>query len=158
PLATLGLWIAVHNVPWLGPAIADGLRSVLGTERVSRLEDFVYGVEDRWNQFWRKDEPPKAYWEVPETSEPPPPPDPSGSAEAGPALPPFRPADVGPMFKFLAAKGDGVWIGVPDPVAPGDPPILYKTLIHPDSKRPWAELFVVAVDLRRVELHLVAGT
>jgi hypothetical protein len=31
-------------------------------------------------------------------------------------------------------------------------------LLHPDQKRSWAELFVVALDLRRVNVHLVPGT
>jgi hypothetical protein len=35
---------------------------------------------------------------------------------------------------------------------------MLKTLLHPDKERGWAELFVVAVDLRRVTLHAVPGT
>jgi hypothetical protein len=61
------------------------------------------------------------------------------------------------MFETLAAKGDGIWVPVTDPIHPAAPPLVYKTLIHPDRKRPWAELFVIAVDLRQVELHSVAG-
>jgi hypothetical protein len=158
PVLVLLLWIAVHNIPWLGPALADGLRSIVGTERVSRLEDFVYGVEDRWNQFWRKGEPPKAYWEVPsEEGLRSPEPLASSSADERPMLPPFRPGGVGPMLKSMAAKGDGSWVPVADTVQAGSP-ILFKTLIHPDRDRPWAEVFVVAVDLRQAELHLVAGS
>jgi hypothetical protein len=159
PAGLLVLWIAVHSFPWLGPVIADGLRSVLGTERVSRLEDFVYGVEDRFNRFWRKDEPPKAYWEVPsETAATEPAPSASSSADAKPKLPPFRPHNVGAMLKSMAAKGDGTWVPVVDPLHPAEDPILFKTLVHPDRERPWAEVFVVAVDLRRAALNLVAGT
>ena len=47
---------------------------------------------------------------------------------------------------------------VPLAEAPADPPLFYKTLIHPDSKRPWAEVFVVAIDLARAQIHAVAGT
>src|SRR6202043_2783080 len=36
--------------------------------------------------------------------------------------------------------------------------ILYKTLLHPDEARPWAEVFVVAIDLARVDLFSVAGS
>ncbi|MEZ4297224.1 MAG: phosphodiester glycosidase family protein [Polyangiaceae bacterium] len=36
--------------------------------------------------------------------------------------------------------------------------LFFKTLIHPDAKRPWAEVFVVAIDLRRAKVHSVAGT
>src|SRR5690606_32394118 len=55
PVAGAGLWIAVHRIPWMGPAVANGLRAVVGTDNVARLEDFVYAVEDRVNQLWRKD-------------------------------------------------------------------------------------------------------
>jgi hypothetical protein len=34
---------------------------------------------------------------------------------------------------------------------------MVKTLLHPDKKRGWAHVAVVAVDLRQVRLHLVAG-
>jgi hypothetical protein len=153
PVAVIGLWIAVHRYPRLGPAIADGLRSIIGTDAVSWLEEVAYGIEDRWNSWWRSEEEPKAYWETP--SEP--------ARSASPPkqpkkFPEFRPADVGPLFKALAAKGDGVWVPVPDPKRANDPPAMYKTLLHPDRKRPWAELFLVAVDLRRVELRAMAGT
>lgn len=154
----VGLWIAAHRIPWVGSALADGLRAVVGPDAVAKLQDFAYGLEDRWNQFWRADEAPKAYWEVP-PEVPTPEPIVTGSAEpTKPALPPFRPAKVGPLFKHMAAEGDGVWIPVPDPVRPEAPPLMYKTLIHPDAKRPWAELFVVAIDLRQVELRFVLGT
>ncbi|HHH29290.1 MAG TPA: hypothetical protein ENK57_13235 [Polyangiaceae bacterium] len=157
-MSVLVLWIAVHRYPWLGPLIADNLRALLGPERVSRIEDFVYGLEDTWNQWWRSDEAPKAYWEVPTTSAAPPPPPASSADDSPPPPPPFLPKDVGPLHGALAAQGDGVWVPVPDPADPSAPPLMFKTLIHPDRKRPWAELFVVAMDLTQIELHLVAGS
>jgi hypothetical protein len=42
-------------------------------------------------------------------------------------------------------------------VRPGDP-AMYKTVVHPDPKRSFAAIAVVAVDLRRIDLRLVAGT
>jgi hypothetical protein len=157
PIAGLLLWLAVHRYPWLGPVLADGLRSVIGTERVSRLEDFAYGVEDRWNRWWRSDEAPKAYWEVP--SEKPRAEPVTPSKDPGPPPPPpFELASVGPLNKTQAARGDGLWVPVSDPNRPGDVPRMLKTLIHPDAVRPWAELFVVAIDLQHVQLHLVPGT
>jgi hypothetical protein len=47
---------------------------------------------------------------------------------------------------------------MPDPRRPGEPIYMMKTLLHPDAGRSWAEVFVVAVDLRRVRLYAVAGT
>ncbi len=162
PVFVVLAWIAVHTFPGLGPLVGDGLRAMLGTERVSRLEDFVYGVEDRFNQWWRKDDAPKSYWEVPTASasdEAPkdaPAPDASGQPPA--RRPPFKPPDVGPLHKQLAAQGDGVWVPVTDPGRPDEVALMAKTLIHPDPKRPWAELFVVALDVSAIALHLVAGT
>jgi len=40
---------------------------------------------------------------------------------------------------------------------PSEAPRLYKTLLHPDKSRSWAELFVVAVDLNTVEVLPVLG-
>ena len=54
----------------------------------------------------------------------------------------------------VAAEGDGAWV----PVKDGGPPLMYKSLVHPDPKRTFAAVAVVAVDLKRVDLHVVAGT
>jgi hypothetical protein len=44
------------------------------------------------------------------------------------------------------------------PDRPDDPVMMMKTLLHPDKNRSWAEVFVVAIDLRRVRVHLMPGT
>src|SRR3954469_22582564 len=36
-------WFAVRHVPWVGPMVADGLRSLVGSERVTQLEETVAG-------------------------------------------------------------------------------------------------------------------
>jgi hypothetical protein len=163
----LGLWIAVNRVEWLGPYVADGLRSVVGVDAVASLEDFGYRIQDRWNRVWRKGEKPRAYWAVPApkpASAPVPGPGPAPSAAAPAAapvvaevLPPFRPRDVGPVHGEWSAPGDGGWVPVVDPDRPDDPVMMAKTLLHPDKSRSWAEVFVVAIDLRRVRPHLVPG-
>lgn len=170
PLLVAASWYALHRVPGLAPRVADGLRGVIGVAGVARLEELAYGVEDRFYSVWRRGEKPRAYWAVPAerpglVAAAPPglvPALDAGAADAAPPtavaeLPPFRPPDVGPMFSELGAPGDGQWVALPDEGAAGDPR-LYKTLIHPDLERAWAELFVVAIDLRRVRLHLVAGS
>lgn len=155
------LWWAVHRYDWMGPLVANGLRSVVGVSAVAHLEDFVYAVEDHYNRVARGSEAPKSYWAVP-----PAPkaaavaaalPVPAASASA-PAQPIFRPADPGPALKSWSAPGDGVWVPIVDPRRPSEPPYMYKTLLHPDKERGWAEVFVVAVDLTRVTLHVVPGT
>jgi hypothetical protein len=149
-LALLTLWIAVHRVRWLGPWLADAGRGMFGERFVATLEDWAYAADDAWNRLTRRGEQPRAQWPVPARVPPP-------VSSATPALA-FQPADVGPVHERFAAPGDGVWVPVPDERHPEQAPLLYKTLLHPDEHRAWAELFVVAIDRVRVRLRLVAGT
>ena len=174
-------WLALHRVSGLAPWLADGLRRVIGIDNVARLEEAAYGLEDRFNALWRRGEKPRAYWAVPSQPapsvaipalRPAPPgadlasaPSPSGEgalptageAAPEPPLPAFHPSDVGPMYFEHDAPEDGRWLVLPDETPP-EQARMYKALVHPDPERAWAELFVVALDLRRVRLHLVAGT
>lgn len=167
PLAVLGLWIAVNRVPWLGPIVADGLRAVIGKDAVAKLEDIGYAIQDRVYQYTRKGEKPKAYWTVPTATLPTAEPmaeaavQPGQAATAAPVAdphPPFQPKAVGPVHASWSAPGDGLWVPMAVPDLPDLEPHMYKTLLHPDKNRSWAEVFVVAMDLRRVDLHLVPGT
>lgn len=55
-------------------------------------------------------------------------------------------------------EGDGKWHPIENDVLPGDsPPLFYRTVIHPDPERPYAELHLVAMDMRRLELGIGAG-
>jgi hypothetical protein len=76
---------------------------------------------------------------------------------AEPELPAFRPRAIGPLHPEVQAPGDGRWVVLPEG-APLEDALMYKTLLHPDTERAWAELFVVALDLRRIRLHFVPGT
>jgi hypothetical protein len=49
-------------------------------------------------------------------------------------------------------------VPIGDPRRPNEQPYMFKTLLHPDASRSWSELFVVAIDLRRVRLFVVAGS
>lgn len=159
-LVGLTYW-AVHRFEWAGPLVANSLRAVVGVDNVAKLEDLVYAVEDRVNRLTRKNEKPQAHWQVPPVpaSAPQAPSSaaPAVSADA-PRLPPFTLKDPGPWPKAWAAPGDGKWVPMVDPRRPGEPTYMYKTLFHPDAGRSWAEVFVVAIDLRRVRLYAVAGT
>ncbi len=160
-IAAALMWWAIHRYDWMGPLVANTLRSIVGPTAVAKLEDVVYAVEDRYNRLARGTEAPKSHWAVPSAPPPPvaaaPAPVPSGSAQV-PELPPFRPADPGPALKSWSAPGDGVWVPIMDPRRPSEAPYMMKTLLHPDKDRGWAEVFVVAVDLRRVTLHVLPGT
>lgn len=175
PATIVAGWQILHRVPGLAPWAADTLRSIVGVDAVARLEEFAYRIEDRVLTLVRRGEQPRAYWRVPPEATPPnAAPAPSGPGRgaegADPALPapelldaalssavPFHLASVGPMHAGWAAPGDGAWVPLPEGTDPRDAR-MFKTLLHPDRKRGWAELFVVALDLRRVRMHLVPGT
>jgi hypothetical protein len=75
-----------------------------------------------------------------------------------PVAPAFTPAPVEPPYPEVAAPGDGVWVPVPDPERPDAPALMYKTLLHPDPERRYAELFIVAMPSALIRLTSVPGT
>ncbi len=142
----VGLWIAVHRIPWLGPAIADGIRAVLGPAPVAWLEDVAYGIQDRVNLWRYEGEPPKTFWDAPPAL-----PDPAASPPA------FEVARFAPPFPEVATPADGIWLAMP-PASEGADVVAYKSIVHPDPRRGFAALAVVAMDMKALDLHLVAGT
>lgn len=166
PCVIAGLWIFVHSVPWAGPLVANSLRAAIGKDNVARLEDFVYAMEDRINRSTKAGERPRSYWKVPPQAAPVTPviaapsvalPDAEPAVPEGAKMEPFAPESKGPYAEGYGAEGDGVWVPMVDPRRPSEAPRLFKTLLHPDKSRSWAELFVVAVDLRQVEVMPVLG-
>src|SRR5688572_22707982 len=59
------MWWAIHRYDWMGPLVANTLRSIVGPTAVAKLEDVVYAIEDRYNRLARGTEAPKSYWAVP---------------------------------------------------------------------------------------------
>src|SRR6187431_658521 len=161
-LLFLLVWYAVHHFDWAGPLVANSLRALFGNDNVAKLEDLVYGAEDRVNRLLKKNEPPKAYWQIPGTASAaarPAESSPAPVAEAQPsASEAFHTANPGPALKEWSAPGDGKWLGLQDVRHAGEPPRMYKTLLHPDKGRSWAEVFVVAIDLKQVTVYPVLGT
>lgn len=164
-----GVWYGIHNIPGFGPALADGVRAVLGPSVVAWIEDTAYGIEDQINVWRHQDEAPRTFWEVPASAQPaksaePPTTVPASvtSADAGtppsPIAPAFPPPRFEPPFPNVATPADGVWIELAEGRRDGDPPLLVKSVVHPDKKRGFAAVAVVAMDLSRVALTLVAGT
>jgi hypothetical protein len=151
-VAIIGLWIAIHRVPWLGPALADGVRAVVGPGPVAWAEDVAYGVQDRVNLWRYKDAKPKAFWDVPDDVVLVPPP------EASVGDPPFFPPPFVPPYDKVATAADGIWVPVADMGEPKAPIGMFKSMVHPDERRSFAALAVVAIDPLVFELHLVAGT
>lgn len=78
--------------------------------------------------------------------EPPPPPP-----------PPVPPPNFAPPFAKTAQANDGVW----EPLVAGpagEPALLYRTTVHPHSLKSDIYAAVVAIDLTRTDVRLVAGT
>ena len=158
-VAIVLVWIAINRLPSMGPWLADKARTILGPEAVSDIEEWAYDLDDRWNRWWRRGEKPAAHWtiQVPAIE---PTVLPGTTRDAGLEVHdtvPFAPADIGPHYREVAAQGDGIWVPVVDLLHPRDSVVLFKTLIHPDADRPWAELFVVAIDLRQTNIFAVPG-
>lgn len=157
--ALLLLRLAVHRLPWLGPWLADQLRAVVGNDAVTWLEETSARLEDRARRAVSVRVGPRTLDRAEPNSAP------SGAAiGAGPARAEsaaatrFVPRDVGPLSTRMAAAGDGQWRPVSDPARPGAETLLFETLLHPDLKRSWAEVFVVAMPVSAVRLYAVAGT
>jgi Phosphodiester glycosidase len=155
-----GLWFAVHRVQWLGPAIADGLRSVLGPGPVAWMEDVAYDLQDRVNRWRYADEAPKTFWEAPATTDGEGPAlvaPPAGSASTAAGRATFVPAPFEPPDADVATPADGKWVAIPDPAHPSHATTLYKSVVHPDPKRGFAALAVVAIDTGALDVELMAG-
>ena len=166
-VAVPALSIAIHKVQWLGPALADGARAVLGPRAVAWAEDVSYGLQDRIDRWRYKDSAPTTFWAAPSGSAaalPPPASSAEAAADADPEPPKpangeaFPPTNFNPPAPKVAAAGDGVWVAMTEGAPAGQGPVMYKAVVHPDATRSWAAVAIVAVDLRKVELHLVAGT
>ncbi|MCA9620960.1 MAG: phosphodiester glycosidase family protein [Myxococcales bacterium] len=146
-----GLWFAIHRVRWLGPAIADGLRAVLGPGVVAWMEDTAYGIQDYVNRWRYEDEAPKTFWEAPTAL-------PTEVPPSTPDAPRFSPPLVEAPFAEVATPSDGVWVPIADPSRPQAATVMFKTMVHPDPRRGFAALAVIAIDAKALDLHLMAGT
>lgn len=70
----------------------------------------------------------------------------------------FSPRDVTWLHRDFTMLGEGVWTPLPNSLAPSTAPLMYKTILHPDFTRPYAQVAIVALDATRLRLHAVAGT
>jgi hypothetical protein len=165
-LSAIVLWILIQTNPRFGPWLADTVRSVVGPSAVAWAEDVAYGAQDKVNGWRYKGSAPKTFWDesaqaqsgldagafiTPDAGSV------SDAGDAGGATSNFPPANFAPPFPGISTRGEGLWIPMVDDIEPGAP-VFAKTLVHPDEKRPYSAVAVVAMDLSQVELHLMAGT
>lgn len=90
---------------------------------------------------------------APEIAKPPPP----AAQEVAKSAPAFPPADFKPLIERTAQSGDGAWTAMPQG-ADGNRSVLVNTTVHPHKIKKHVYVAIVAIDLSRVRLHLVAGT
>ena len=146
-----GAWLAMRHVPWFGPLLADELRALVGSERVTELEETVAGVEDRVQQATSDGKARSLADATPSEL--------ASSlvdADAQGVNQISAPLAVGPLFAATSSPEDGRWQAVTARV--GASGAIYRTMIHPDRERAYAELFVFALDLSKLSVHAVAGS
>lgn len=146
-LCIVGFWVALHQVPWLGPALISTSRSVFGDRFTAWIERIAHGADAGWSDLRDSDERPEAYWNLPSAS---------ASVSSAPPILRFRPADLQPMNSAPFARNDGSWISTDTPV--GDQsPHAYRTALHTDVDHAERIARVIAVDRRRTALKFVPG-
>lgn len=151
-----GFSFALHEFPSFGPWCAESARKVLGPGPVAWAEDTYYGVTDWINVRTRADEAPTTYWENTPTNDPIVVVNAEGrTVVLDPKV--DAPAPFTAPFDKVAASGDGSWSAFR--VSSDTSSIaMWRGLVHPDPKRPFAAVAVVAMDLHQIDLHVVAGT
>lgn len=143
----IGSSAAIRAFPAFGPFVADSLRALIGVDNTIALEEAAASVDDEVHQLTASAPRDSAQVLAVRAA-------PSPTGEKG-----FSPASLTPMHSEAAAPSDGQWVPIKaESERPGDAPRMFLTLIHPDAHRRYAELFVIALDARRVKLHAVPGT
>jgi hypothetical protein len=141
----------VRAVPWIGPA------------PIAWLEERAFAVRDRLRQIAYRASEGTEGQALADVSPLPPPTvlDATGVSEGEAQWPPPR---VPSIWK-TPEKGEGEWVAPKLPwmrKAPGEgddaPPLFYRTFVRPDEARPYAQVLLVAMDMRRLELEMEAGT
>ncbi len=76
-----------------------------------------------------------------------------GATDAAPSRVAFPPPAFKPPVERTAADGDGIWV----PLSPGADGMV-RTVVHPHAFKKFVYVAIVAIDLERVGVKLVAGT
>ncbi len=143
-LMLIGITSAFLISPNALTQVVDGVRGIVGPEPIALAETVYYGATDTLQQNTSTASTP-GFWS---------PPAPSQVAPANI----FSPRTVPPLYPALAAPGEGTWTPIPNSFNPSAAPLMYKTLLHPDATRPYAQVAIVALDATRLRLRAVAGT
>lgn len=149
--------------------LADLGRGAVGSVAIARLEELVFGLKDGIRQLsYRALHPldPPAHSEraaaeragtgAPEPNAP------TGvnAAKRNARVPSFPPHSIEPPLD-RSEPGEGIWRSAGGPLVgerlAGAPPVFARTFVRADETRPYARTELVALDMTRLELGLVAG-
>ncbi|MEN9577559.1 MAG: hypothetical protein RJA70_568 [Pseudomonadota bacterium] len=149
--------------------LVDLLRTELGAEAIAWLEGGMFGVEEDLRRLTAAGDPDAALAPAP-SAQPALEPGTSGwpptavpSLWASPhKLSPEQPAILEGVWQALADARNsdalGEQAGRPASVGSSDSePLFVHTFVHPDRERPAARLWLIAMDMRRLELRMEAG-
>lgn len=139
--------------------IVDAVRNVIGPEPIALAENIFYGTADTIQQHTTATNA-SAYWSPPALSTPVPQSiiAPSAHPPQVQAPVPFSPRAATLLQHTFPVAGEGAWLPLPNAFAPSAAPLMYKTFLHPDPTRTYAQVAIVAMDATRLRLHVVAGT
>lgn len=138
----------------------DTVRGVVGPGPIAWLEETFFGARDAYRRTGYQISGKTPAVAATSVDTPPSPPlDASAAGDDGGYWPPARL----PSIWEQPEPGEGVW----EPAThaflkklPGavDPPhYFYKTWLKPDPKRPYAQVLIVALDMRQLELNMEGG-
>jgi hypothetical protein len=139
----------------------DLVRSIVGPAPIAFLESVAFGVRDFSRRTAASVFGPRASRLKAIPPDPAPhvlsTPTSSVSGDEG-----WPPEDIASLWE-TPRPGEGKWLPVNDGFLPRlaadgrAPPYFYTTTIHPDADRPYAEVLLVAMDMRQLELGMEGG-
>ncbi|MEM9692583.1 MAG: hypothetical protein AAGA56_08565, partial [Myxococcota bacterium] len=127
----------------------DALRATLGTETADRIKGWLFRFRGRWVA----------------AESGPPAPEPKGTTAPTATDDDWPPAPIPPRFAHPLEQ-EGQWRPPDEPVpawpklavlGPAQSPPLLQTEIRPRADEPFARVKLVAIDTRRLDLHIEAG-
>jgi hypothetical protein len=170
-----GMHVSINVWPALGAQGADVLRSLIGTEAVTSLENVTFRTQDqvqRW-RYQAGDIEPVAPWTATAPASPEPSlssvdsgthaADPSGSsdqtassADVSTPSPQSEEWVLAPLTPLGSIAGEGEWS--PYIRNDADQIVAYRTFLQPDPTRPYATAAIVAFDLQATQLRFALGS
>ena len=151
-IAGCALWARLD--PSIIPTAVDIARGIVGPGPVAQIEEWVFQAQDtaRQTAYRATGAQRQVQWSAPVATLAP-------RHAAAPQTAPTTTSPVAsssPVATPAAPPGSDIW--APFMTTADGQPVLERALVAPDPDRPYARAALVRIDLRQVQLHLVAGT